>query len=75
MRSLTLVFGILLVVLGIVALSYQSITFFTTERVVDAGPFQIDFKKPHTIVLHPIVGVVSVIAGVVLMLGSRPATR
>ena len=35
------VFGILLVVLGILALAVPSITFFTTERAVDAGFFTI----------------------------------
>jgi hypothetical protein len=64
------IFGILLVVLGIVALAVPSITFFTTERV-DAGFFAIDFQKPHTIVLNPIVGIVAVIAGVAIVFASR----
>ena len=65
-------FGILLVVLGIIALAVPSITFFTTERVADAGFFTIDVQKPHTIVLNPIVGIVAVIAGVaILVAGPR----
>lgn len=65
------VFGILLVVLGIVALAVPSFTFFTTERAVDAGFFKIDYEKPHTIVLNPIVGVVAVIAGVAILFAGR----
>src|SRR5262245_35176571 len=40
------ILGILLVFLGIVALAVPSITFFTTERAVDAGFFTIDYQKP-----------------------------
>ena len=65
------VFGILLVVLGILALAVPSITFFTTERAVDAGFFTIDYEKPHTIVLNPIVGIVAVIAGVAILFAGR----
>jgi uncharacterized membrane protein HdeD (DUF308 family) len=66
------VFGILLVVLGIVALAVPSITFFTTERAVDTSFLKIDYQKPHTIILNPIVGVVATIAGIALVFaGSR----
>jgi hypothetical protein len=65
------ILGILLVVLGIVALAVPSITFFTTERAVDAGFITIDYQKPHTIVLNPIVGIVAVIAGVAILFASR----
>lgn len=65
------VFGILLVALGILALAVPSITFFTTERAVDAGFFKIDYQKPHTIVLNPIVGIVAVLAGVAMLFASR----
>lgn len=67
------IFGMLLVVLGIIALAVPSITFFTTERVADAGFFAIDVKKPHTIVLNPIVGVVAVVAGVAILFAGRRA--
>ncbi|MCI0456704.1 MAG: DUF3185 domain-containing protein [Gemmataceae bacterium] len=68
------ILGVLLIVFGIFALLFQGITFFTTERVVDAGPLAIDWQRPHTIFIHPIVGVVSLIAGVALLLvGRRPA--
>ena len=67
------IFGMLLVVLGIIALAVPSITFFTTERVADAGFFAIDVKKPHTIVLNPIVGIVAVVAGVAILFAGRRA--
>ena len=37
MKALTII-GIILIVLGVVALAYQGISYTTTERVVDIGP-------------------------------------
>lgn len=65
------VLGILLIVLGIVALAVPTITFMTTERAVDAGFFKIDYQKPHTIVLNPIVGIVAAVAGVAILFAGR----
>jgi uncharacterized membrane protein YidH (DUF202 family) len=65
--------GILLVIFGIIALAVPSITFFTTDRAVDAGFFTIDVQRPHTIVLNPIAGIVAVIAGVAIVM-SAPRT-
>jgi hypothetical protein len=67
MRPLVVI-GLILVVLGIVALAVPSVTFFTTERVADAGFFKIDISRPHTIVFNPIVGGVALAAGLVLAL-------
>jgi hypothetical protein len=65
MRPLVVI-GLILVVLGIVALAVPSFTFFTTERVADVGFFKIDISRPHTIVFNPIVGGVALAAGIVL---------
>lgn len=65
--------GLLLVVLGIVALAVPSFTFFTKERVADAGFFTVDLSRPHTVVLNPIVGGIALVAGLVLVvIGLRP---
>lgn len=70
MRPLMIV-GLILVVLGIVALAVPSFTFFTTERVVDVGFFTVDVSKPHTIVFNPIVGGATLAAGIVLLIVGR----
>src|SRR3954447_6234400 len=71
MRPL-LVIGVLLILFGIAALAFQGVTFFTTERVVDAGPFAIDVHKPHTIVFHPVVGLAALAGGTIMVVaGSR----
>jgi hypothetical protein len=65
------ILGVLLIILGIVALAVPSITFFTTERVAEAGPFAIDVSRPYTIVFNPVLGVVALAAGLVLILAAR----
>jgi hypothetical protein len=69
------VFGIILVALGIVALAVPSFTYFTTEHAADVGFFTIDISRPHTIVFNPIVGGVTLAAGIVLtIVGLRSAS-
>ena len=74
MRPLV-VLGLILVVLGVVALAVPSFTFFTTERVADVGFFKIDVSRPHTIVFNPILGGIALAARIVLILvGLRTAS-
>jgi len=67
MRTLAVI-GLILAVLGLVALAVPSYTFFTTERVANVGFFTIDMSRPHTIVFNPIVGGIALAAGIVLVL-------
>jgi hypothetical protein len=66
--KILLVIGVILAVLGLVALAVPSFTYFTTERVADIGFFTIDISRPHTVVLNPIVGVIVLAAGIILVL-------
>lgn len=71
MRPVTLV-GIVLIVLGVLALAYQGITYTTREKVIDLGPLQASVDKKRSIPLPPIVGAVALAGGVVLVIiGSR----
>jgi hypothetical protein len=66
------IIGVVLIVLGIVALAYQGITYTRTERVVDLGPLKVEAEKQETIPLPPILGGAALVAGIVLVfLGSR----
>lgn len=62
------VIGLILAVVGVVALAVPSFTFFTAERVADVGFFTIDISRPHTIVFNPVVGGIALAAGLVLVL-------
>jgi hypothetical protein len=71
MKAVTVV-GIILIVVGLVALAYQGITYTTKEKVVDLGPLKVEAEKEKTIPLPPVVGAVAVAAGVILVfLGRR----
>ena len=63
MKPVTLV-GIVLIVLGALALAYQGIT---REKVVDLGPIKASVDKRKTVPLPPILGAVALAAGVVLL--------
>ena len=53
MKTYTLT-GIILIVIGIVALAYQGITYTTREKVVDIGPIQMTAEKTKTLPLPPL---------------------
>ena len=64
--------GILLIVLAVIAFSYQGITYTKREKVLDIGPIQATTEKKETIPLPPILGAVALIGGVALVVvGSR----
>jgi len=72
MRTAVLI-GALLLIVGIVALSYQGVVWVTgTERVAKIGPVEINQERSYPVPVLPIVGGIAVIAGAVLMLRSRP---
>jgi uncharacterized membrane protein HdeD (DUF308 family) len=68
------VIGLILVVLGIVALAVPTFTFFTRERVADAGFFTVDVSRPHTLVFNPILGALLMAGGVVLIVAGGRST-
>ena len=59
--------GILLVIVGVIGLAYGGITYTHREKVVDIGPIQATAEKHDRIPLPPIVGGLSLAAGVVLL--------
>ena len=66
--------GALLLIVGIVALSYQGVIWVTgTERVAKIGPVEINQEKSYPVPVLPIVGGVAVVAGAVLLLRGRTA--
>ena len=65
--------GVALIVLGVLALAYQGITYTTREKVIDLGPLKASVDKEKSIPLPPIVGVVALTGGVVLVIAGVPA--
>jgi uncharacterized membrane protein len=62
-----IVIGIVLILLGIVALSYNQITYTTKEKIVEIGPLQATAEKEKSIPLPPILGGLALVAGVGLI--------
>jgi hypothetical protein len=66
--------GIILIVVGIIALAYQGITYTTHKKVLDLGPLQATEAQHHTIPLPPVLGAIALIGGVVILVaGSKSA--
>jgi hypothetical protein len=64
--------GLVLIVIGIVALAYQGLTYTTRETVLDIGPLHATADKEHTIPLPPVLGIVALVAGAgLLAMGAR----
>ena len=65
--------GILLIVLGVVALAYQGFTYTTREKVIDLGPLKASVNEEHTVPLPPIIGALAIVGGVVLLMRAKSA--
>lgn len=65
----TTTLGIALIMLGIVAFTYQGITYTTREKVIDLGPLQATVDKKETIPLTPLVGGLALVGGIILLIG------
>ena len=60
-------FGVVLIVLGIVALVYQGITYTSRETVIDFGPMHATADRQRTVPLPPVLGIVAVAGGIALL--------
>jgi hypothetical protein len=66
------VIGIILIVIGIIALAYGGFTYTKREKVIDAGPLQVSADKEKTVPFPPILGGICLAGGIVLVIvGSR----
>jgi uncharacterized membrane protein len=71
MKTATLV-GILLIVLGIVSLAYQGITYTRHRKVIDLGPIHATAETKERIPLPPILGGIALVGGISLVIvGAR----
>jgi drug/metabolite transporter (DMT)-like permease len=63
--------GIVLIILGIIMVLYNSFNFTTTEKVVDIGPIEINKEVNHPMAWSPVIGIVLTVGGVVLIVTSN----
>jgi uncharacterized membrane protein YidH (DUF202 family) len=57
------IFGVILIIVGVVALIYGGVTWTTHKKAVDLGPIQVEKAEQHSIPLPPLLGVVAIIGG------------
>ncbi|MGB2590192.1 MAG: hypothetical protein WBG02_11960 [Candidatus Acidiferrum sp.] len=67
--------GIVLLLLGIISLAYQGITYTTHKRVFDIGSIHATEAEKHTVPLPPVLGCVALIGGVVLLASGAKESR
>jgi uncharacterized membrane protein len=71
MKPLVVV-GVILIMLGGLALAYQGISYTDRETVVDLGPIEATAEKERNIPLPPILGGLLLAGGIALVvIGSR----
>jgi hypothetical protein len=64
--------GLVLIVLGVLALAYQGITYTTRETILEVGPISATAERERRVPLPPVLGVAAVAGGVALLLaGAR----
>jgi uncharacterized membrane protein YidH (DUF202 family) len=64
--------GIVLIVIGVIALAYGGITYTKREKVLDIGPIEATAERQKTIPLPPVLGGLALVGGVALLIaGSR----
>jgi hypothetical protein len=73
MRPISII-GVVLIVVGLLALVYQGVTYTKRETVLDIGPVHATADRQKTVPLPPIVGAIVVAGGVVLLIGGARKT-
>jgi uncharacterized membrane protein len=59
--------GILLIILGGLALAYQGFTYTHQEKVLDLGPIHATAEKQERVSIPPILGGLALVGGIVLL--------
>jgi len=72
MRPITMA-GLALIVLGVLALVYQGVTYTSRETVLDIGPLHATADRQKTLPLSPILGIAALAGGVALLMGGGRA--
>jgi len=59
--------GLVLVVVGLVALIWGGVFWTDRDTVLDAGPLEITSQETEGFALPPVVGIIALIGGIVLL--------
>jgi hypothetical protein len=68
MRPLMMI-GLILVILGVLALGYQGVAYVTTrDTVAKVGPVEVQADRTHAVPLWPIVSGTALVVGIICMI-------
>ena len=67
------VFGIMMIAIGIAGLAIDNISFTEKRTVIDAGPLKVTADQQRTIPIPSIAGVIAIVAGVGMIFAGRQA--
>lgn len=65
------IIGIILIVVGIIALAYGGFTYTQREKVIDAGPLQVSADREKSIPLPPLLGGACLVGGILLVVAGN----
>ncbi|MGE3401688.1 MAG: DUF3185 domain-containing protein [Vicinamibacterales bacterium] len=60
--------GLVLIVIGIVALVWGGVFWTDRDTVVDAGPLEIQTEETEGIAMPPVLGAIALVGGIALLL-------
>ena len=64
--------GIVLIVLGVLALAYGGFSYTREKKVIDLGPVQATTKTRETVPVPPLLGAAAIVGGIALVVvGAR----
>jgi hypothetical protein len=66
-----MLFGVVLIVAGIVGLGVANISFTEQKTVLDAGPLKITKEEQHTIPVPTIAGIAAIVTGLGMVFMGR----
>ena len=66
--------GIILIIVGVLALVYQGIQYTTREKIIDIGPIKVTADTKKTIPVAPVAGGIALAAGIVMIILDRRKT-
>jgi hypothetical protein len=70
MKAPLMILGIAFLVLGVISLAYQGLTYTTREKVLEIGPIKATKETERTIPLPPVLGGLALVGGVVMVVAA-----
>lgn len=71
MKSILSILGILFIIAGILTLGYQSFSYTKQEKIAQIGDIKLTADTQKTVYFPPLLGGLSIVAGIVLVIVGR----